>query len=140
MAFRKIVMVFGTFDILHRGHLNFFKQARKHRNYLVAVVARDASVFKMKGRKPLYNERDRVKTLEKVKFIDEVILGGKSDPLKIIEKHKPEVILLGYDQKVKVRELKDTLQKRGLNIKVFRARAYLPRIYKSSKLARLRKI
>lgn len=137
MKSRKTVMVFGTFDILHRGHLSFFQQARKFGNYLIVVVARDANVFKIKNRPPLLGERIRVSALKKVKFIGKVILGGKNDPLEIVENIKPKAILLGYDQKTRVVELEKKLQKRGLDVEIHRAKAYKPRIYKSSKLSRL---
>ena len=55
------VMVFGTFDILHPGHLNFFKQAREFGNFLIAVIARDKTVLKIKGRLPKNNEKKRLK-------------------------------------------------------------------------------
>ena len=48
---RKII-VFGTFDILHKGHLNLFKQAKQHGDYLMAVIARDKNVKKAKGKFP----------------------------------------------------------------------------------------
>jgi cytidyltransferase-like protein len=48
---KTIVMVFGTFDFLHKGHLNFFKQARSlaKNPYLIASVARDYNVKRIKG-------------------------------------------------------------------------------------------
>lgn len=140
MKSRKTVMVFGTFDILHRGHFNFFQQAKKYGNKLVVVVARDSNVKKSKNRTPLFDEKKRVRALEKIKLVDLAILGGKDDTLKIIEKKKPHVILLGYDQKIKAAELKNELRKRKLNVKIYRARAFMPRVYKSSKLVKLRQI
>lgn len=42
----KKVLIFGSFDSLHKGHLNLFKQARKHGDKLIAVVARDETIKK----------------------------------------------------------------------------------------------
>ena len=55
------VMVFGTFDGLHQGHLNFFKQARNlsKNSYLIVSVARDKNVKKIKGRLPYLNEKKK---------------------------------------------------------------------------------
>ena len=58
----KAVMVFGTFDILHPGHINFFKQAKKYGN-LIAVIARDRTVKQVKGRLPKYSEKQRLKAI-----------------------------------------------------------------------------
>ena len=57
------VMVFGTFDGLHEGHKNFFKQARKYGDYLLVVVGRDKNVEKMKGHLPQRNENERMKEI-----------------------------------------------------------------------------
>ncbi|MHA1679090.1 MAG: adenylyltransferase/cytidyltransferase family protein, partial [Promethearchaeota archaeon] len=59
----KKVLCFGTFDILHPGHVSFLKQARKYGNYLVVVVARDENVKKIKGKYPLDNELKRIENL-----------------------------------------------------------------------------
>ena len=49
------IMVFGTFDGIHRGHLHFFKQARGlvKNPYLIVSVARDVNVKRIKGRKEM---------------------------------------------------------------------------------------
>ena len=68
-------MVFGTFDGLHLGHLNFFKQARAlaPNSYLVVSIARDKNVFKIKEKKPFLNERKRLTLIKKSRLIDKVI-------------------------------------------------------------------
>ena len=57
----KKVMVFGTFDIFHDGHRDYFKQAREFGDYLIVVVARDENVLKIKGNIPRNNEKAREK-------------------------------------------------------------------------------
>lgn len=126
------VLVFGTFDILHRGHKNFFEQARKHGNYLIAVVARDKTVLNVKGRLPDNDETKRVERLRGSGLVDEVVLGGLGDKHEIIKKLKTDVICLGYDQKNFTDNLSD------LGVKVMRMKSYRPEIYKSSKI-RLKK-
>jgi len=51
---KKKVLVFGTFDGLHEGHKNFFKQAREFGDFLVVVVGRDSTIVKTKGRPPKF--------------------------------------------------------------------------------------
>ncbi len=140
MNFRKTVMVFGTFDLLHSGHRNFFKQARRYGDKLIVVAARDLNVWKAKKRKPVFNEKTRLKNIRNIRIVNQALLGGKSDSLEIILREKPQIILLGYDQKIGVLELKRKLLKRGLKVIVRRAKSYKPRIYKSSKLAKLHQI
>jgi FAD synthetase len=123
------VMVFGTFDHLHRGHLNFFKQAKHHGGYLIVVIARDRTVREVKGRLPKYSEKERAKFVMDSGHADEVILGQLGNKLKIIEKHQPDIICLGYDQK----NFTDGLDK-FRKIEIIRLKSYKPEIFKSSKL------
>lgn len=128
------IMLFGTFDVLHKGHLHLFKQARKlaKHPFLIVSLARDINVKKIKGRKPLNNERQRLFALKKISLVDKVILGGLKNYLPhIIEQH-PQIIALGYDQTAYVKNLRRDLQKKGLKVKIFRLLPHKPHLYKSS--------
>lgn len=133
----KKVMVFGTFDIVHPGHISFFKQAKKYGDYLIVVVGRDKTVKKIKGRTPKHSEKIRLKKIKKVELIDKVILGYLGNPYKIIQKYKPDIICLGYDQNSFVGELPDALKKYKIKSKILRLKPFKPEIYKSSKLTGL---
>lgn len=125
-------MIFGTFDILHPGHINFFEQAKKQGDYLIVVIARDLNVKKIKGEFPINNEITRVDEVKKVGIADEVILGRLNDWFGLIEEIKPDIICLGYDQKDF--NLKDELIKRNLDTKIIRLKPHKKEKYKSSKL------
>ncbi len=127
-------MVFGTFDILHPGHLYFLRQAKKFGDFLIVSVAREKYIRKIKGRKGWHSELERKMLLESVRFVDKVVLGSRGDYLKHIVSLKPDVIALGYDQKYFTGGLKEKLAARGLRVKVVRIKPYKPEIYKSSKL------
>lgn len=128
-------MVFGTFDIFHEGHKNFLKQAKRCGDWLIVVVARDKTVSEVKGLWPKNNEKKRLKTIKKSKLANKVVSGYFRDKYKIIEKYKPEIICLGYDQFHFTDNLKEILAKRGLkNIQIIRLKAFKPEKYKSSKL------
>jgi FAD synthetase len=122
----KKVMVFGTFDILHEGHKNFFKQARKYGDYLIVVIARDKTVKKIKGKLPHNNEKTRKINIIKAELVDKVVLGDLKDKHKKIKELKPDVICLGYDQKKFVEGLSN------FNIKIVKLKPFKPEIYKSS--------
>ncbi|MBI5530874.1 MAG: FAD synthase [Candidatus Doudnabacteria bacterium] len=134
------ILVFGTFDVMHPGHINFFKQARKlaKNPYLIVSVARDANVKRIKGKKPFMKESRRLEHLKKNKLVDLAVLGGKNQHLPHIVKLKPDLIALGYDQKAYVDNLREDLLKLGLKVRIRRMKAYKPNFHKSS-LLKLRK-
>lgn len=137
---QKKVLVFGTFDGLHKGHLELFKQAREYGNYLIAVVGRDSSVKKVKKRLPNYNERERLKMVQKCKLVDKAMLGSenhdpKYDAYKIIKEIKPDVICLGYDQAQFAEKLKKEMSEMGLEkVQVEILKPFKPDQFKSSLL------
>ena len=122
----KKVMVFGTFDVLHKGHLDLFNQARKFGDYLIVVVARDKNVLKIKGKLPRNNEKKRLDAIKN--YADKWVLGFLKDRYKVIREFKPNIICLGYDQEANIKELK------LLKIRLIRLKAHMPHKYKSSKL------
>lgn len=131
----KKAMVFGTFDIFHKGHKDFFRQAKERGEYLIVVIARDENVLKAKGRLPQNNEIARQKKISESKLADIVVLGDLNDKFKVIKEYMPDVICLGYDQKVSLEELKGKLIEFNLDkTQIVRLNPFHPEIYKSSKM------
>jgi cytidyltransferase-like protein len=130
------IMVFGTFDGLHRGHLNFFKQAKNlaKEPYLIVSIARDKNVAKIKGQKPILNEKKRLGLVKKCGLADKVVLSGLKNYLPHILKEKPDFLGLGYDQRDYIKNLKRDLWSRGLNVKIVRLKPFKEKIYKNSLL------
>ena len=124
------VVCFGTFDILHPGHLSFFVQAKKFGKELVVVIARDKTVRKIKNKLPDNSEKDRQALVKGLEVVDRVVLGDLKDQMKVIKKEKPDMVCLGYDQKAFV----DILRKTFPKLKIVRLKSYKPKYYKSSKL------
>lgn len=131
----KKALCFGTFDILHPGHVYFLKQAKKYGDFLITVIARDLTVKKVKNRLPRNNEKKRLHQIKKLNIADQIILGNEDDPYKIIKKIKPNIICLGYDQKIFTKNLALELRQAKIDCKIIRIKAYKPNIYKSSKLS-----
>ena len=126
-------MCFGTFDLLHPGHLNYFEQAKKHGNYLIVVIARDHTKAQM-GKKMMFSEQERQHLVSNLKIVDKAVLGYPDNHLKIIQQEKPDVLCLGYDQTIHLQELQQSLAKLSLHPEIKRMKAYQPHIYKSSLL------
>ena len=129
------IVVTGTFDILHPGHLEFFENAKKLAipAELWVVVARNSSVNDFKKRNPILDENVRVKMLNALTLVDHALLGNESkDKIKIMEEIKPDIICLGYDQWINEEKLKGELVKRGLATKVIRLPKYGSNGYSSS--------
>lgn len=126
-------IVFGTFDIIHPGHLNLFRQAKEYGEFLVAVVARDNNVEKVKGKKSVNDEKKRLANISSIPNVDLAVLGDKEDPYLIIEMEEPDFICLGYDQNSFDSKLEDALKRRNLDSKIVRLKPYKEERYKSSK-------
>lgn len=129
-------MVFGTFDGLHKGHLDFFKQARKLAvpPFLVVSIARDKNVLKIKNKFPVLNEKKRMALVKNCPLVDKVVLSGTEDHIPHIVRERPDIIALGYDQKDYVKNLKKDLKNKGIIVKVTRLLPYKAEIYKNNLL------
>jgi len=131
----KKVLVFGTFDGLHEGHLNFFKQAKEFGDYLVVVVGRDSTILKTKGRPPKFGEHERLKAVQECGLVDAARFGNENmSPYVVVKEVSPDVICLGYDQTHFTDKLDGWIKENGLHIEIHRLEAYKPEIFKSSKL------
>lgn len=118
----KVVLASGVFDLLHLGHVKYLEEAKKaggKNTKLIVIIARDSTVEKNKGRKPIMPENQRRTLVESLKVVDEAVLGiEKFDIENVVETIKPDVIALGYDQSHLEKRVKEYVEKNHLNIKV----------------------
>ena len=130
-------MIFGTFDMIHEGHLDFFRQARTLATtpYLIVSVARDEVVTRIKNAKPKNSEGARLAVVKKHELVDEAVLGDESGYIGHILTNMPDIIALGYDQEGEfVLNLGKDLRAAGMETRVVRLGAFKPEVYKTSKL------
>lgn len=115
------VMASGVFDILHTGHISYLEQAKAMGDELYVVVASDETVRKRKH-EPITPEEMRVKLVSSLKPVDKAILGNSGgDMYSILNKIKPDIIVLGFDQSFDECQLSEDLRSKGFDIKVVRA-------------------
>jgi FAD synthetase len=121
---RKIVLASGVFDLLHLGHVRFLEEAKRAggRNAeLVVIIARDSIVEARKGEKPIVPENQRCALVASLKVVDCAILGfQKFDIGRVIDKVKPDLIAVGYDQQGVERTVKQYVEEKNLNVKIVR--------------------
>ena len=130
-----LVMTFGTFDRFHPGHEYYLREAKKLWTFLVTVVARDATVEKIKWRPPHDTERIRVSNVEKNGLSDRVLLGSLNDPYEVILDQKPDILCFWYDQNSFNNEKLDQyLRSHQLSVQIVRLTAFCPEKWKSSLL------
>jgi FAD synthetase len=129
------VMVFGSFDPLHEGHRSLFRQARRHGDELIVVVATDINLKRFKGHDSSMDERTRAELVRREPLVDDAVLGDERDFLKVIVRLQPDVIILGYDQTTyDDEELRRLLAERGVRPAIMRAVAFQPERYKSRRI------
>jgi len=100
---KKIVFVSGCFDILHGGHIEFFKQAKSLGDYLVVCIASDEVLMLAKGKQPSIPEQHRLNTLRGLRDIDKVLVSSDIDPILDFKSHllrmKPDMLVSTSDDK-----------------------------------------
>jgi FAD synthetase len=132
------IMVFGTFDMVHPGHEDLFRQARALAPdpHLIVSVARDSVASRIKGAPPRNHEEARRQALAAHPLVDEAVLGDERGYVEHILVAKPDIIALGYDQTGEfVANLAHDLNAAGLWPSIVRLEPFHPETYKTSKLA-----
>ncbi len=121
------VVVAGTFDVLHPGHLYLLEEAAKIGEVYV-IIARDSNIDEKKN--IVFTEDERLRMVDGLKPVKKAILGDKNDFFKPIEEISPDIIFLGPDQDEKW--VRSEIKGRGLSIEVRRLPERLP--YSSSEM------
>jgi FAD synthetase len=121
---KKVVLASGVFDLLHLGHVKFLEAAKREGGKdakLIVIVARDSTVEKIKGRKPIIPEKQRCALINSLKVVDEAILGYETINLvEVINKIKPDLIALGYDQKIMEKNIREYIDNKDAHIKLIK--------------------
>ncbi|MFX0169260.1 MAG: adenylyltransferase/cytidyltransferase family protein [Candidatus Hodarchaeota archaeon] len=116
----KRIVVAGTFDILHPGHVFLITEAAKLGEVIV-VVARDENVVHAKGRAVIVPEQQRLFMVQAIKGVKNAVLGKQGlDFLSIIEELKPDILLLGPNQQMSTEQVQEEVKRRGLKTRVMR--------------------
>lgn len=94
----KIVITFGSYDLLHRGHLRLLERARALGDRLVVGVSSDALNMKKKGRTPVMNQEHRMAIIAALRCVDEVFLEESLElKQQYIKDHNATVLTMGDD-------------------------------------------
>ena len=111
----KRAMVFGSFDIIHRGHLSFLKQARRQGRWVIASIARDSFIKNVKHREPVHTEHERLTQILETGIVKEAYLSDEvQGTYSTLLKAKPDVICLGHDQEMLRDNLVDWMKKHDI--------------------------
>jgi rfaE bifunctional protein nucleotidyltransferase chain/domain len=95
------VMVNGTFDVLHPGHVALLNTARSYGDYLIVAIDTDRRVRELKGEgRPVNNQNDRKIMLSNLKAVDFVVIFDSTEELiDYMKLYKPQVYVKGSDWK-----------------------------------------
>lgn len=96
---RKIVFTNGCFDILHKGHVRYLRQAKKLGDVLVVGLNSDRSVSLIKPGRPINSEKDRAEVLAALCMVDYVTIFDEKTPYELIRSLRPDVLVKGGDWK-----------------------------------------
>jgi len=96
---KKIVFTNGCFDIIHKGHVRYLRQAKRMGDVLIVGINSDRSVSRIKPGRPVNRERDRAEVLEALCVVDYVTIFDEKTPYRLIKSLKPDVLVKGGDWK-----------------------------------------
>ena len=121
----KKVLIAGTFDLIHLGHIYLINEAAKLGDVYV-IVATDKNRELYSGEAPIIPEEQRLAVIKSIKNVKDAKLGrNDNDTLKTVEEIGPDIVLLGPNQKYSIETLKKGLIDIGLNkVEVKRLKTY----------------
>ena len=121
-----VVLAGGVFDIIHPGHIHTLYAARALGDVLVVVVATDSTSEKMKKRRPLHTQEQRQELVNSLSMVDLCLIGQEGDIFKTVNRVRPQVIALGYDQTHQEKFITDGCKEIRLDAKVARLQSPIP--------------
>jgi D-beta-D-heptose 7-phosphate kinase / D-beta-D-heptose 1-phosphate adenosyltransferase len=96
----KIAFTNGCFDLLHPGHIALLEHARRAADRLIVGLNADSSVRRLKGpNRPVQSEVARATVLAAMGSVDAVVIFSDDEPLELIDKISPDVLVKGADYK-----------------------------------------
>lgn len=97
-AGRRVVFTNGCFDLIHPGHVNYLRQARRLGDALIVALNSDRSVRELKGeRRPILNQDERAEVIAAFECVDYVTIFDEPTPREIIAALLPDVLVKGGD-------------------------------------------
>ena len=125
------VLIFGTFDIIHPGHVRLLREAKKY-GVVHAVVSRDETAAIVKGEPPMHSMAERMTSL--ATYGVTVHPGSTGDKLETFKALRPDVVVLGYDQHRFVDQLTEHIRANVPNTRVITVPPLSPEIFKTKKI------
>ena len=93
----KRVLTYGTFDLLHYGHINILRRAKELGDYLIVALSTD-EFNAIKGKKAYHNYETRKKMLEAVRYVDLVIPENSwEQKISDIQEYHVDIVVMGSD-------------------------------------------
>ncbi len=104
----KKIITFGTFDVLHVGHIRILKRARSYGDHLTVGLSSDQLNMNKKGRNPVYPYTSREELLTSMRFVDAVFMEESLEQKRqYILDHQADALVMGNDWEGKFDEFKD---------------------------------
>lgn len=95
---QRVVFTNGCFDILHRGHVEYLKEAKQLGDVLIVAVNSDDSVRRLKGAlRPVMTEEDRAIILAALEVVDYVVIFNEDTPIPLLKILHPDILVKGGD-------------------------------------------
>jgi glycerol-3-phosphate cytidylyltransferase len=97
-----VIITFGTFDLLHIGHINMLNKCKQYGDKLIVGVSSDKLNYIKKKRYPIFKQEERIKIIENIKCVDVVFLEESLEIKKeYIRKYNADIFIIGDDWKGK---------------------------------------
>lgn len=109
----KRVITYGTFDLLHYGHINLLKRAKEMGDYLIVALSTDEFNWKEKRKKCYFSYEERKMLLESIRYVDLVIPESNwAQKKRDVHEYHVDVFVIGDDWEGKF----DFLQEEGIKV------------------------
>ncbi|MCB0977310.1 MAG: adenylyltransferase/cytidyltransferase family protein [Acidimicrobiales bacterium] len=107
----RTVITFGTFDVLHVGHLRILRRASAYGDRLVVGVSSDALNISKKGRPPVFSQAERIELISALEMVDEVFVEESLELKRdYIVGHGADVLVMGDDWEGRFDEFRDVCE------------------------------